>query len=178
MLEHEDELVTRVAAELKRPVHWDSALDARVMAEVRLQPRRPRVWWLRPHTFSLTPLGMLARAAVLAAVVFGATLAGSRFRPAPDAAVTAASSGVSFVIYAPGAQSVALVGDFNGWDTSATPLQLTGSGGAWVVTVPLPPGRYRYAFLIDGARWLADPGAPRAPDDDFGTPNSVLTVGS
>jgi 1,4-alpha-glucan branching enzyme len=110
--------------------------------------------------------------------VFGATLAGSRFRPAPDAAVTAASSGVSFVIYAPGAQSVALVGDFNGWDVAATPLFPTGSSGAWVVSVPLPPGRYRYAFLIDGARWLADPGAPRAPDDDFGTPNSVLTVGS
>ena len=178
MLEHEDELVTRVAAELKRPVHLDSALDARVMAAVRSRPRRPRAWWLRPHPFSLTPIGILARAAVLAAIVFGATLAGSRFRAAPDAVVAATQSGVSFVLYAPRAHSVALVGDFNGWDTSATPLQLTGSGGAWVVTVPLPPGRYRYAFLIDGARWLADPGAPRAPDDDFGTPNSVLTVGS
>jgi len=178
VLEREDELVTRVAAELKRPVHLDSALDARVMAEVRSQARRPRVWWLRPRTFSLTPLGMLARAAVLAAIVFGATLAGSRFRPAPDAAVAVAQPGVSFVLYAPGAHSVALVGDFNGWDIAATPLQATGSSGAWVVSVPLPPGRYRYAFLIDGARWLADPGAPRAPDDDFGTPNSVLTVGT
>jgi len=178
VLEPQDELVTRVAAELQRPVRMDPALDARIMTEVRSQPLRPPAWWLRPHTFSLTPLGILARAAVLAAVVVGATLAGSRLRPAPGSTVAAAASGVSFVLYAPGAQSVALVGDFNGWDTAATPLQATGSSGAWVVSVPLPPGRYRYAFLIDGARWLADPGAPRAPDDDFGTPNSVLTVGS
>lgn len=178
MLEPQDELVIRVADEFKRPVRMDPALDARIMAEVRSQPLRPRAWLLRPHPFNMTPLGILARAAVLAAVVVGATLAGSRLRPAPDSAVAAAPSGVPFVLYAPGAHSVALVGDFNGWDTAATPLQPTGSSGAWVVSVPLPPGRYRYAFLIDGARWLADPGAPRAPDDDFGTPNSVLTVGS
>jgi hypothetical protein len=178
VLEHDDELVTRVAAELKRPVHLDSALDARVMAEVRALPLRPRVWWLRPRSFSLTPMGILARAAVLAAVAVGATLVGTRTRPAADAVAAATQSGVSFVLYAPGASSVALVGDFNGWDTTATRLQATGSAGAWVVTVPLAPGRYRYAFLIDGSRWLADPGAPRAPDDDFGTPNSVLTVGS
>jgi 1,4-alpha-glucan branching enzyme len=72
---------------------------------------------------------------------------------------------------------VALVGDFNGWDRTATPLRPAGSAGAWVVSVQLPPGRYRYAFLIDGVRWLPDPVAPRAPDDDFGTSNSVLMVG-
>lgn len=176
MPEYEDELVTRVAALLKRPVALDPTLDQRVMAEVRAHPLRPRAWWLRPRTISMTPLGLLARAAALAAIVAGATLAVQGLRPAPDAVGVA--GGVPFIVYAPGAQSVALVGDFNGWDTAATPLQRTGAAGAWVVTVPLPPGRYRYAFLIDGTRWLADPGAPRAPDDDFGTPNSVLTVGS
>lgn len=176
MPEYEDELVTRVAAELRRPVQLDPALDARVMAEVRSQPKRRPAWLLRPRTFSVTPLGLLARAAVLAAIVTGATLTVSRWRPAPEGA--SAAAGTSFVLYAPGAHTVALVGDFNGWDKAATRLQPTGSSGAWVVTVPLAPGRYRYAFLIDGTRWLADPGAPRAPDDDFGTPNSVLTVGS
>lgn len=176
MPEDEDELVRRVAALLKRPVALDPALDQRVMAEVRAHALRPRAWWLRPRTFSVTPLGLLARAAVLAAIVAGATLAVPRLRPHSGAVDVA--SGVPFVLYAPGAQSVALVGDFNSWDTAATPLRRTGASGAWVVTVPLPPGRYRYAFLIDGTRWLADPGAPPAPDDDFGTPNSVLTVGS
>lgn len=176
MRESEGELVERVADELRRPVRMDPALDARVMAEVLAQPFRRRTWLLRPRTFSGTPLGALARAAVLAAIVVGATLAVSRLRPAP--AADSVASAVPFLLYAPGAQSVALVGDFNDWDTSATPLRPTGSPGAWVVTVPLAPGRYRYGFVIDGTRWLADPGAPRAPDDDFGTPNSVLTVGT
>ncbi|MBI2615603.1 MAG: isoamylase early set domain-containing protein [Gemmatimonadetes bacterium] len=176
MPEYEDELVTRVVAELKGPVALDPALDQRIMVHVRAHPRRRRAWLFRSRTFSVTPLGLLARAAVLAAIVAGATLAVSRSRPAPE--VVGATNAVPFVLYAPGAQSVALVGDFNGWDKAATPLRATGSGGAWVVTVPLPPGRYRYAFLIDGTRWLADPGAPRAADDDFGTPNSVLTVGT
>ena len=176
MPEYEDELVTRVSAELRRPVALDPGLDQRIMAEVRAHPLRPRAWWLRPRTFSVTPLGLLARAAVLAALVAGATLAVPRLGPGPD--LVEVAGGVPFVLYAPGAHSVALVGDFNGWDTGATLLRRTSAAGAWVVTVPLPPGRYRYAFLIDGTRWLADPGAPRAPDDDFGTPNSVLTVGS
>lgn len=182
MPEDYDELVTRVAALLKRPALLDPALDRRVMAEVRAYPRRRRAWLLRSRTFSVTPLGLLARAAILAAIVGGATLAVARWRTAPEAVAGAnavpAANAVPFVLYAPGAHAVALVGDFNGWDTTATPLRRTGPAGAWVVTVPLPPGRYRYAFLIDGTRWLADPGAPRAPDDDFGTPNSVLTVGS
>jgi hypothetical protein len=181
VLEAGDELLTRIADQLKRPVTLSPGLDARVMAEVRARPRRRRQWLLRRYTFDITPLGMLARAAVLAAIVVGATLATQRIRtPAvPASVVTAASatSDVPFVLYAPDAHSVALVGDFNGWDRTATPLRPAGSAGAWVVSVPLPPGRYRYAFLIDGARWLPDPAAPRAPDDDFGTPNSVLMVG-
>jgi len=30
---------------------------------------------------------------------------------------------------------------------------------------------------VDGSRWLADPAAPAARDDEFGTPSSVVTVG-
>ena len=181
MPEAQDELLARIADQLKRPVALDPELEARIMAQVRSQPRRLRPWLLRPRTLHLTPLGLLARAAGLAALAVVATLAVQRGRTGggQPPVVTAASSAsdVPFVLYAPGAHSVALVGDFNGWDRSATPLRPAGSAGAWVVSVPLRPGRYRYAFLIDGARWLPDPTAPRAPDDDFGTPNSVLMVG-
>jgi hypothetical protein len=174
-------MLTRIADELKRPVALDPGLEARIMAEVRAHPRSLSPWLLRPRAFNVTPLGLLARAAVLAAIAVGATLAAQRSgtgggQPAVVAAASIAND-VPFVLYAPGARSVALVGDFNGWDRSATPLRPAGSAGAWVVSVPLRPGRYRYAFLIDGARWQPDPTAPRAPDDDFGTPNSVLMVG-
>jgi hypothetical protein len=170
-----DELIERVAAELRRPVELDPALDSRVMAEVRSHPRARRPWLLRPRAFSMTPLGILARAAVIAAFAVGGTLVGLRMRPAPAAGPT--EQPVAFVIYAPGARTVSLAGDFNDWSTTATPLKPAGASGAWVVTVPLTRGRYRYAFVVNGKEWLTDPGAPRAPGDDFGAPSSVLTVG-
>ncbi|HEX6631274.1 MAG TPA: isoamylase early set domain-containing protein, partial [Gemmatimonadaceae bacterium] len=83
---------------------------------------------------------------------------------------------VTFVLVAPGARRVALVGDFNDWDVGATQLRPAPAGRLWSVEVPLTPGRHRYAFVVDGERWLADPAAPRAPGPDFGSPNSVVTV--
>ena len=77
---------------------------------------------------------------------------------------------------APNAQAVSVVGDFNDWSLSATPLTRADSAGVWWVTVPLGPGRYRYAFVVDGTVWRPDPEAPAA-EDDFGRPNSVLTIG-
>ena len=71
---------------------------------------------------------------------------------------------------------MALVGDFNDWDPTRTPMQ-TARDGMWAAIVPLAPGRYRYAFLVNGSEWRADPSAPTATDDEFGTPSSVVTVG-
>lgn len=79
---------------------------------------------------------------------------------------------VRFSVTAPAGQ-VALVGDFNDWNPGANPLEQRGE--AWSLTLELPPGRYRYAYLVDGRRWLPDPGLPAA-DDDFDTPTSVITV--
>ena len=50
------------------------------------------------------------------------------------------------------------------------------ASGLWTLDVPLPPGRYQYAFVVDGRRFVADPAAPRAVGDDFGQPTSVVTV--
>jgi 1,4-alpha-glucan branching enzyme len=88
-----------------------------------------------------------------------------------------AAPAVQFVVVVREASSVALVGDFNDWDDSATPMAPVAGNGVWTVTVPLAAGRYRYSFLVDGLTWLPDPAAPRALDDDFGRANSVVTVG-
>src|SRR5256885_940073 len=83
-----------------------------------------------------------------------------------------------FVVVAPRAATVSLVGDFNDWDAARTPMQRTRTGeSVWTAVIPLTPGRYRYAFLVDGVAWLADPTAPAARDDEFGAPSSVVTVG-
>ncbi len=81
------------------------------------------------------------------------------------------------MLVAPGVTRVSLVGEFNDWDPHATPLVRVGRDGPWVTTVPLPPGRHVYGFVLDGSRWMSDPGAPLAPDDGFGASNSVVVVG-
>jgi hypothetical protein len=83
-----------------------------------------------------------------------------------------------FVLEAPRASRVALVGDFNAWDADSTPLARDPSGRIWTVIVPLSPGRHVYAFMVDGAAWTLDPRAPTAQDPDFGTPSSVVLVGT
>lgn len=80
---------------------------------------------------------------------------------------------VRFALQAPTSRRVALVGDFNDWNRDAAPLRQ--GRGEWSVTLRLRPGRYRYSFLVDGQRWVADQAIP-ADDDDFKTPTSVITV--
>jgi 1,4-alpha-glucan branching enzyme len=91
-------------------------------------------------------------------------------QPAPSTEVP-----VRFSIVAPGAASVAIVGDFNHWNPTSLPLQRSRDGRTWQVEVRLPLGRYTYAFLVDG-KVAPDPSAPRDAGDDFGTPNSILMV--
>jgi 1,4-alpha-glucan branching enzyme len=62
-------------------------------------------------------------------------------------------------------------------DPGATPLRRTGAAGLWSVVVPLPPGAYLYAFVVDGDTWVADAAAPRAPESAFGGPTSIVVVG-
>ena len=84
---------------------------------------------------------------------------------------------VQFVLDAKRATSVAVVGDFNGWDGSATPLVRDSTTGVWSALVDVRPGRHLYAFLVDGKTLTLDPNAPRAKDSDYGTEQSVVIVG-
>ncbi|MBU1449181.1 1,4-alpha-glucan branching protein GlgB, partial [Patescibacteria group bacterium] len=45
-------------------------------------------------------------------------------------------AGARFAVWAPDAESVAVMGDFNGWDKGSIPLQAVGSSGIWQVFVP------------------------------------------
>lgn len=170
MIDETDSPIERLAAEARRPVAFDPRFDDRVMAAVRRVPREAPVW------------RRLAIAAGIGALMAGSAWIGRQTAPRPEAieaaipATTAADHRVEFVVLAPGAGRVTLVGDFNEWNISSTPLTATGRDGVWSVTVPLSAGRHEYAFVVDGERWIADPNAPRAQSDDFGTPNSVITV--
>jgi 1,4-alpha-glucan branching enzyme len=56
--------------------------------------------------------------------------------------------GARFAVWAPNADRVTVVGDFNGWDDTADPLHLRGNSGIWEGFVPgLEPGAlYKYAI--------------------------------
>jgi len=80
---------------------------------------------------------------------------------------------VTFQHEAPGAGSVYLAGEFNGWSDSAN--LMTNADGVWTLTMDLDPGTYQYKFVADGS-WTADPGNPNTAEDGFGGSNSVVTV--
>jgi 1,4-alpha-glucan branching enzyme len=82
---------------------------------------------------------------------------------------------ITFAVNAPAGTGVSLVGDFNEWQPGR--MRLTSRGDHWEVTLRLPPGRYRFAYVTDRGDWLPDPVAAPVPDD-FGRPTSVLTVAS
>ena len=66
--------------------------------------------------------------------------------------------GVKFTYFAPDANSVYLVGDFNNWNTSKTPMEKNAEG-LWSVVIPLAPGKYQYKFFVDG-KYVEDPTNP------------------
>lgn len=71
-------------------------------------------------------------------------------------------------------QTVCLSGDFNDWSPNTHCLEQ--NGDIWRIKVFLSPGRYKYAFVLDGTHWTPDPNAFLLENDGFGTKNSVLIV--
>lgn len=185
-----DEVIERVVNVLRGDVvALAPDFDARVMALVREDSRAVHTrgvwaWMTRPRMVRVTPLGALALAAGLAGVIALAARDGAApidtVAQAPAGALVPASSSeqmMEFVFVAPSASSVAIVGDFNDWEEGGSPMQRKNQPGVWTITIPLAPGRYQYTFVVDGTEWVADPLAPRTIEDDFGRPNSVITVG-
>lgn len=163
--------------ELQHPVRLDDSFDRRVMVGVRRSyaERRHRgiIGWLgAAASISRRPAWAAALAASVVAVVSLTVL-----KKNPTAVHVAGQAiPVQFVLVAPDAHSVAVVGDFNNWGLNDTALVAENHNGVWSVSAPVHTGVHRYAFLVNGKQWVADPTAPRAADDDFGQPSSALVV--
>ena len=183
--------VEYIAHEARRPVVTDQAARERIMAAVRAEPlprRRSavveRVWErvLAPRSFTLSPMtsSLIAAGLIGIGVLAGAlgsnrdgrTTAGRPTAVAPRLPVS--DTVVMFVFVAPNAGKVSLVGDFNDWDETRSPMMRADKDGRWSVTLPLSVGRHTYAYVVDGT-WHADPNAPMT-GDGFGHMNSVKLV--
>jgi hypothetical protein len=181
-----DDVLERAIALLREPVDIDPDLERRVAARLaelpapaHVGPMRSVAAWFVERRLRVRPVWALAAAAALVLVTWSVRGAVTPTTHAPAAAPAATTTGktVRFVVLAPGASHVSVVGDFNDWSESATPMQRIAKSSLWAANVAMKPGRYRYAFVADGTTWLVDPDAPRALDDDFGRPNSVVTIG-
>ena len=79
-----------------------------------------------------------------------------------------------FTITAPGASSVALVGDFTNWEEKPIAMKPAGPG-VWKAVVALAPGVHHYRFVVDG-EWRDDPECTVRVANPFGTQNAVREV--
>jgi 1,4-alpha-glucan branching enzyme len=59
------------------------------------------------------------------------------------------ATGVSFVVWAPNARGVRVVGDFNSWDGRLNPMRRLGTSGLWELFLPgVEPGqKYKYEII-------------------------------
>jgi len=80
---------------------------------------------------------------------------------------------VTFRFEDPGAESVALAGEFNNWKPEAISRD---ERGGWTKTLDLPAGTYGYKFVVNGRHWLFDPANP-ARKMVGGNDNSAVVAG-
>ncbi len=161
-------------------------LEERVI--MQLGDRHPRLRWFQ----WLAQLSAPTRGARLGqVVVVGATAAiflfvgltlSNRILPGSEAPklslqpvlLADGTQEVLFVLPALDADNVAVVGNFNAWEGTA--LSDPDGDGIWTASIPLSPGRYEYAFIIDGRWWGQDPLADEYIQS-FGEYSSVRYIG-
>ncbi len=189
----DNEMFDALVARLKVMPVSDPQARAAILARVRGRRQSPlRATMIGAWQRSAQPLAAAAAVVLLLGAGYGARVF---VEPAPEvdsvAMVEARTIPVmqvsnelastrpvptTFILKADGANRVALVGDFNGWDRGATALADPTKSGVWEVTVPLTPGRHTYAFLVNDSVWTVDPRMPQERDPDFGTLSSVILV--
>lgn len=171
------EFEARVAAALRREPRVDPRARVQIMQRVRemarTSPRRRTPWLPRGVRYSLAGLALAAG--------LGSIVALSSLPPAGGVPGGGARSGVigdtvlsslhdtlrlvRLILDDSAATQVAVVGDFNGWRTGATPLVRVANSSRWSATLAARDGVLRYAFVVDGTRWVRDPAAQHVRDD-------------
>lgn len=181
----EDILRESLTQEVASASHHLQGLEERIVDELGDRCPRPRLIDLLRELLAPTRSGRFGQFVVLGATAalflsLGLLIArdhpmGPTLTPALGPRIaTSSSQDVLFVVPALDADRVAVVGDFNAWEE--TPLVDPNGDGIWTASIPLSPGRYEYAFVIDGRWWGQDPSADEYVET-FGQFSSVRYVG-
>ena len=73
------------------------------------------------------------------------------------------------------AEEVSLAGEFNNWDTAATPLKKV--KGVWKVSLELNQGQeYQFRYLVNGSEWHNDEAADKYVANNVDGDNSVVVT--
>jgi hypothetical protein len=194
-----DPIVRRAIDELQAMPKADAAAIRRVVAAAaaaRLTPADDEIIAQAPRRLTARSWSIAAIAAAAAfagfmisnlrprtpaatapaAVAQTATTQLEGLQPVANAANDALPVAKQFVFSSRKARSVAVVGDFNGWNASQAKMNRASDGELWSVTIPITPGRHMYGFMIDDSLFMLDPRAPKARDTDLGAMASVTIV--
>ena len=75
-----------------------------------------------------------------------------------------------------GCQTMHLVGDFNNWSETATPMEPQ-ADGSWQAKLDLENNRhYHYRYLVNAGEWHNDWAADEYAPNPFGGDNSVVVL--
>ncbi len=80
-----------------------------------------------------------------------------------------------FIVNAPTAGDVYILGDFNGWKKSEASRLGKMDDGNWAAHFTLERGRYRYKYMVDDT-WMIDPINPEREENIFGSLDSIIAV--
>jgi hypothetical protein len=152
------------------PLEVPPYLKARVLARLE-EPAVPRRWTLRQLFTSRRVLALST-----ACLAFFAGLLAREVHRVNEWMRGGGAQEVVLQYQAPGVKLVTLAGDFNDWGREGRRVRVEREGDKWLFRVRVEPGRYEYAFVVDGKKWLPDPKAPGIIPDGFGGMNSVLYV--
>jgi hypothetical protein len=153
-------------------------LTQNIMAKISQKEIQIQSSWIdllkRQISFPRLSFRLVGSAAIAALIVFFAFT--FIFNKPNTSLICSAEVQFSLKISDGQAHTVAIAGDFNGWNPQANLLEDSEGDGIWTGTLKLEPGRYEYMFVLDGEKWFPDPNALRYVKDGFGNKNAILEV--
>jgi 1,4-alpha-glucan branching enzyme len=81
----------------------------------------------------------------------------------------------TFEYEAPKAENVYVVGDFNDWKINEEAKLEKGKDDKWQKRFFLPPGRYKYKYVVDGL-YFEDPRNPEKERNPYGNNDSIFHI--